>query len=38
VEEKAKAFAKKILKEHKPLGLPNEMNDQLRRMFPEIRP
>ena len=38
VEEKAKAFARKILKEHKPLGLPNEMNDQLRRMFPEIRP
>jgi trimethylamine---corrinoid protein Co-methyltransferase len=38
VEEKAKAFAKKILKEHKPLGLSKEMNDQLRRMFPEIRP
>jgi trimethylamine---corrinoid protein Co-methyltransferase len=38
VEEKAKAFARKILKEHKPLGLPKEMNDQLRRMFPEIRP
>jgi trimethylamine---corrinoid protein Co-methyltransferase len=38
VEGKAKAFARKTLKEHKPLGLPREMNDQLRRMFPEIRP
>jgi trimethylamine---corrinoid protein Co-methyltransferase len=38
VEEKAKALARKILKEHKPLGLPKEMNDQLMRMFAEIRP
>ena len=38
VEEKAKAIAATILKEHKPLGLPRELNDQLRKMFPEIRP
>ena len=38
VEEKAKAFAKRILKEHTPLGLSKDMNDHLRRMFPEIRP
>jgi trimethylamine--corrinoid protein Co-methyltransferase len=38
VEEKAKASAMKILREHQPLGLPKEMNGQLRRMFPEIRP
>lgn len=38
VEEKAKAIAATILKEHKPLGLPRELNDQLRQMLPEIRP
>jgi len=38
VEEKAKTIAATILKEHKPLGLPKELNDQLRKMFPEIRP
>lgn len=38
VEEKAKAIAGTILKEHEPLGLPRELSDQLRKMFPEIRP
>ena len=38
VEEKAKAIAKTILRDHKPLGLPKELNDRLRKMFPEIRP
>lgn len=38
VEEKAKAIAKAILKEHKPLGLPKEIQDQLRGMFPELKP
>jgi len=38
VEEKAKALAKKILREHQPMGIPETKNDQLRQMFPEIRP
>ena len=38
VEEKAKAIAATILKEHTPLGLPKELNDQLRQVFREIRP
>lgn len=38
VEEKAKATAKTLLRDHKPLGLPKELNDRLRKMFPEIRP
>jgi trimethylamine--corrinoid protein Co-methyltransferase len=38
VEEKAIAIAKRILRDHKPLGLPKELNDQLRSMFPEIKP
>jgi len=38
VEEKAKGIAKAILRDHKPLGLPKELNDQLKKMFPEIRP
>lgn len=38
VEEKAKAIAKAILKEHKPIGLPKEIQDQLRTMFPELKP
>ena len=38
VEEKAKAVAKSILRDHKPLGLQKEQNDQLRKMFPQIRP
>ncbi len=37
-EEKGKAVAKTILRDHKPLGLPKELNDRLRKMFPEIRP
>ena len=37
-EQKAKAMAKQILKEHKPLGLPKALNDQLRKIFPEIKP
>jgi trimethylamine--corrinoid protein Co-methyltransferase len=38
VEEKAKATARTILRHHKPLGLSKELNDRLRKMFPEIRP
>jgi trimethylamine--corrinoid protein Co-methyltransferase len=38
VEEKAKAIAREILREHKPLGLPKEVQDQLRGMFPELKP
>lgn len=38
VEEKAVAAAKRILKEHKPLGLSLELNDSLRAQFPGIRP
>ena len=38
VEEKAKALAKKILREHQPMGIPEKTNEQLRQMFPEIRP
>lgn len=38
VEERAKAFARTILRDHKPLGLPKELNDALRKMFPVIRP
>lgn len=38
VEEKAKAIAKTILKEHRPLGLPEGVQDQLRGMFPELKP
>jgi len=38
VEEKAVAAAKRILKDHKPLGLSRELNDSLRAQFPGIRP
>ena len=38
VEEKAREVAKNLLKGHKPLGLQKELNEQLRKMFPEIRP
>jgi trimethylamine--corrinoid protein Co-methyltransferase len=38
VEEKAVAAAKRILKDHKPLGLSREINDSLRAQFPGIRP
>jgi hypothetical protein len=38
VEEKARAIAKEILRDHRPLGLPSELNNRLREMFPEIRP
>jgi len=38
VEEKAKATARSILRDHKPLGIRKELNEQLRKMFPEIRP
>ena len=38
VEEKAVAEAKRILKDHKPLGLSPELNDSLRAQFPGIRP
>jgi len=38
VEEKAKNIAKEILREHKPLGIPKELNERLRKIFPEIRP
>jgi trimethylamine--corrinoid protein Co-methyltransferase len=37
-EERAIAIAKRILRNHKPMGLPKELNDQLRSMFPEIKP
>jgi trimethylamine--corrinoid protein Co-methyltransferase len=37
-EEKAAAMAKQILREHKPLGLPEDLDHQLREEFPEIRP
>jgi hypothetical protein len=33
-----KKVAKTILRDHKPIGLPKELNDRLRKMFPEIRP
>jgi trimethylamine--corrinoid protein Co-methyltransferase len=38
VEEKAIAIAKRILRDHKPLGLPKELNDRLRSVFPQIKP
>jgi hypothetical protein len=38
VEEKAKSVANNLLKQHRPLGLPKDLNEQLRKMFPEIRP
>ena len=38
VEEKAVAEAKRILKDHKPLGLSPELNDALRAQFPKLRP
>jgi trimethylamine--corrinoid protein Co-methyltransferase len=38
VEEKAKAIAKGILRDHKPLGLPEELNKRLRATFQEIQP
>ena len=38
VEEKAVAAAKRILKDHKPMGLPGGLNDALLAEFPEIRP
>ena len=38
VEEKAKWIGKTILRDYKPLGLPKELNDRLRIMFPEIKP
>jgi trimethylamine--corrinoid protein Co-methyltransferase len=38
VEEKAIAIAKRILRDHKPLSLPKELNDRLRSVFPQIKP
>ncbi len=38
VEEKAVATAKRLLADHKPLGLPGDLNDALRAEFPKIRP
>lgn len=38
VEEKAIAVAKRILRDHRPFGLPRELNDRLRSIFPEIKP
>jgi trimethylamine--corrinoid protein Co-methyltransferase len=38
VEEKARAMARQILKEHRPLSLPKELNDKLKATFPEIKP
>ena len=37
VEKKAIAAARRILRDHKPLGLPAELNDKLIGMFPELR-
>ena len=38
IEEKARAMARDILKEHRPLGLPKGLNDKLKTTFPEIKP
>ncbi|MFH1911329.1 MAG: trimethylamine methyltransferase family protein, partial [Pseudomonadota bacterium] len=38
VEEKAVATAKRLLADHKTLGLPGDLNDALRAEFPKIRP
>ena len=38
VEDKAIAVGKRILRDHKPLGLPKELNDRLRSVFPQIKP
>jgi trimethylamine--corrinoid protein Co-methyltransferase len=38
VEEKAVAAAKRLLADHKPLGLPGDLNDALRAEFGNIRP
>jgi trimethylamine--corrinoid protein Co-methyltransferase len=37
-EQKAIETAKRILRDHKPLGLPRELNDRLRTTFPELKP
>ncbi len=37
VEQKAIATARRLLKEHRPLGLPREMEQRLRSMFPSIK-
>ena len=37
LEEKARAKAKEILQSHKPLGIPSQLEEQVRRAFPQIR-
>jgi trimethylamine---corrinoid protein Co-methyltransferase len=37
VEAKAIALARQILAEHRPLGLPRDMNERLKAAFPQIR-
>jgi trimethylamine:corrinoid methyltransferase-like protein len=37
IEQKARAKAKEILKSHKPLGIPRDLDEQVRRAFPQIR-
>ncbi len=38
VEAKAVATARRILKEHRPLGLPRALNERLLAQFPDLRP